>query len=105
MNSPARKVVTFGQRKVNPRTEFRLRRAEEINSSPNLSERFPKLKSLSVTIDYFDSTGATRTGGMKYKINLAHAKSLLCFNCGNLDCIGADFDLSEELTHAIAHKR
>jgi hypothetical protein len=104
LNTP-RKVVTFGSRKVNPRTEYRLRRTEQVNNSPSLAEKFPKLKSLRVTIDYFDSTGAARTGGMKYKVNLAHGKSLLSFNCVNFDCVGGDYDLTDELAQAVAAKR
>ncbi len=104
VNTP-RNVVSFGYRKVNPRAEYRLRRTEQINSSPTLAERFSRLKSLRVTIDYFDSTGAARTGGMKYKVNLAHAKSLLSFNCINFDCVGADYDLAEDLAQAVAARR
>jgi hypothetical protein len=105
LNNSPRKVVTFGHRKVTPRTEHRLRRSEQINNSPTLAEKFPGLKSLSVTIDYFDSTGAARTGGMKYKVNLAHGKSLLSFNCVNFDCAGGDYDLTEHLAEAVAAKR
>jgi len=91
--------------KQNARTQYRLRRTEQINNSPTLSEKFPKLKTLRVTVDYFDSTGITRHGGMKYKVNLAHGKSLFCFNCVNPDCAGGDYDLTEQLAHAIGAKR
>jgi hypothetical protein len=94
-------VVTFS-RKSNPRTEQRLRRAGQINQSPNLSETFPKLKTLRVTIDYFDSTGTVRHGGMKYDVNLSHGKSLFWLNCVNPDCWGGDYDLTEQLADAIA---
>jgi hypothetical protein len=104
LNSP-RKVVTFGHRRINPRIEFRLRRNERVNNSPTLAEKFPKLKSLQVTVDYFDSSGTTRSGGMKYKVNLTHGKSLFCFNCVNPDCSGGDYDISDELAQAIAHKQ
>jgi len=92
-------------RKPNPRTEYRLRRTDQINSSPTLSEKFPKLKLLRVTVDFFDSSGVTRTGGMKYKVNLAHGRSLLSFNCVHPECIGGDYDLTEQLAQAIADKR
>jgi hypothetical protein len=46
-----------------------------------------------------------RNGAMKYKVNLANGKSLFCFNCVNADCAGGDYDLSEQLAEAIAHKR
>jgi hypothetical protein len=92
-------------RKLNPRTEYRLRRIEEINSSPTLSAKFPKLKMLRITVDYFDSSGNIRNGGMKYKLNLEHGKSLFCFNCVNADCAGGDYDLSELLANAIEASR
>ena len=104
LNSP-RKVVTFGHRRVNPRVEFRLRRNAQVDNSPTLAEKFPKLKSLQITVDYFDSTGATRSGGMKHKVNVTHGKSLLCFNCANHDCSGGDYDLSDQLAEAIARKQ
>src|SRR4051812_17660714 len=92
-------------RKLNPRMEYRLRRTEQINNSPTLSEKFPKLKMLRITVDYFDSSGTIRNGGMKYKLNLANGKSLFCFNCVNADCAGGDYDLSELLAQAIGASR
>jgi|SRR4051812_26334573 len=97
-------MITYS-RKRNPRTEYRLLRTEQVNSSATLSEKFPALKALIVTVDYFDSTGETRHSGMKYNVNLAHAKSLFCFNCVNADCAGGDYDLSERLAGAIATTR
>jgi hypothetical protein len=92
-------------RKRNPRTEYRLRRSEDVNNSPGLSEKFPKLKTLLVTVDFFDSTGVTRQSGMKYKLNVALAKSLFCFNCVDPDCAGGDYDLSESLAEAVKSGR
>ena len=92
-------------RKLNPRAEYRLRRNEEINNSATLAEKFPTLKTLRVDLEYFDSTGTARSGGMKYKVNLEHGKSLFCFNCVNSDCAGGDYDLTRELAEAIARKR
>jgi hypothetical protein len=101
LNSP-RKPVTFGNRRLSPRNEFRLRRNEEVKNSPTLAEKFPRLKSLRLTVDYFDATGKTRSGGMKYDVNLGHGRSLFCFNCINSDCSGGDYDLSGQLAEAIA---
>jgi hypothetical protein len=92
-------------RKPNPRAEYRLRRTEEADQSPSLAAKFPKLKALSVTVDYFDATGSTRLGGMKYKLTLDHAKSLFRINCINHDCIGADYDLSTLIAQAIKARR
>jgi hypothetical protein len=92
-------------RKPNPRLEYRLQESQRINDSASLAERFPKLKSLQVDLEYFDSSGNTRNGGMKYKANLEHAKSVFCFNCLSGECVGGDFDLSKELSQAITGKR
>jgi hypothetical protein len=94
---------SFG--KPNPRTEYRRGRAAQIDNSPSLAARFPKLKILRVVTDYFDSSGEARTGGMKYKVNPAHGKSLFCFNCMNVDCIGGDYDLTDPLAQAVARKQ
>src|SRR5436190_18299437 len=59
-------MISYG-RKLNPRTQYRLHRNEQINNSVTLSEKFPRLKTLRVTVDYLDSTGTTRSGRMKYK--------------------------------------
>ena len=97
--------MTSHGRKLNPRAEYRLRRTEKINNSPTLSEKFPALKTLRVTLDYFDSTGTTRSGGMKYKLTLAHSKSLFYFDCVHSNCAGGDYNLTEQLAAAIAAKR
>jgi len=103
LNTP-RKVVAF-PRKLSPRAEFRLLRNQRIDRSPTLAEKFPKLRSLRVTLDFFDSTGATRSGGMKYKVDVNHGKSMLWFNCMNPDCSEGDYDLSAKLAQAVAEKR
>jgi len=90
--------------KLNPRVEHRLRRAQQVNESVSLSQAFPGLKTLQVNAEFFDSTGATRTGGMKYKFNLTHGKSLLFFNCVHDNCVGGDYDLTNELATAICEK-
>jgi hypothetical protein len=97
-------VVTLARR-PNPRIEYRRRRAERVNSSPNLSEKFPKLKNLSVIVDFFDPNGVIRQGGLKYKVNLEHGKSLFCFNCVNPDCVGGDYDLTQALAQSVAARK
>lgn len=92
-------------RKTNPRAEYRLAQSEKINSSALMVEKFPKLKSLKIDIEYFDPKGLVRNGGMKYKPNLANARSMLYFNCPHSECVGGDFDLSELLTGAVGKKK
>lgn len=91
-------------RRKNPHAEYRLRQHQRINASTSLAEKFPRLKSLSVNLNYFDSTGLTRNGGIKYKLNLEQAKSLFYFNCSNRECVGGDFDLTEALDRGVAGK-
>ena len=91
-------------KKVSPRVQYRLQQSERVNNSPNLAEKFPQLRKLQVNIDHLDSAGVGRDGGMKYRANLEHAKSIFYVNCIYQDCIGGDFDLSTVLASAIEHK-
>ena len=93
-------------RRTNPSAVYRLLQNERINASVNLGQKFPRLKALTVNLEYFDPTGLRRNGGaIKYKANVENAKSALCFNCRGEQCVGGDYDLSEELSRAIKAKR
>src|SRR6266446_9533086 len=63
---------------------------------------FPELKTLTVKLAHFDATGSRKGGALKYTVNMAHAKSLFRFDCGNAECLCGDFDLSDELARAVA---
>jgi hypothetical protein len=89
-------------KKLNPRQEFRLQQRERVEASPSLAKKFPKLKSLKVTLTYFDAEGTTKQGEVKCNLNVEHAKAALLFSCPGGDCIGGDFDLSHALTAAVA---
>ena len=89
-------------RKTNPRAEYRLREIQRINQSPSLAEKFPKLKSLKVDLSYFDPGGLTRTGELRYKVNVEHAKSAFSFVCQSGECLAGDFDLSDAVAEAVA---
>jgi hypothetical protein len=88
--------------KRNPRQEYRLKQRQEIDAAPIIAAKFPRLKSLTVTLEYFDASGTTKNGEMKCKVNLEHAKSLLWFACPGGECIGGDFDLSQALAGAVS---
>jgi len=88
-------------RKTSARAEYRLRESLRVNNSVSLAEKFPKLKSLMVDLAYFDTDGFTRSGGMKYKVNVQHAKSVFSFVCPSGECVGGDFDLSGAVTQAV----
>jgi len=92
-------------RKANPRAEYRLREVQRVNRSVSLAEKFPKLKALTVDLAYFDIDGHTKTGELRYKVNVHHAKSVFSFVCPSAECMGGDFDLSGAVAHAVAGRR
>jgi len=89
----------------NPREEYRLQQRGRIEASPFMAKRFPKLKALKLTLEYYEATGTTKNGELKCKLNLEHAKAVLVFACPGVECSGGDFDLSEVLAAAVADKR
>jgi len=91
--------------KRSPRQEYRLKQRDQIESSPLMTKKFPRLKALKVTLEFFDATGTTRNGEMKCKLNVEHARSALWFACPGVECLAGDFDLSEALAQAVAEGR
>jgi hypothetical protein len=89
-------------RKSNPRREYRLRQRERIEASPLMAEKFPRLKALRVTLEFFDAAGTSKAGGMKCKMYVEQARSVLWFACPGVECTWGDFDLSEALAEAVA---
>lgn len=88
--------------KRSPRQEYRLKQRERIDASPVIAKKFPRLKALRVTLEFFDATGSTKQGEMKCKLNVEHAKSVLWFACPGVECSCGDFDLSEALAKAVS---
>ena len=93
------------QNKRNARQEYRLKQREWVEASPLMAEIFPRLKRLTATLEYYDPTGTTQQGGLKCKLNVEHARSVLWFACPAVDCLGGDFDLSVALAKAVAGRR
>ena len=91
--------------KHSPRQEYRLKQRALIEASPLMAKRFPRLKGLKVTLEYFDAAGTTKNGELKCKLNVEHARSVLWFACPGAECIAGDFDLSEGLAKAVAARR
>jgi len=91
-------------RKTNPRAEYRLSQIQRANESASLAEKFPKLKTLKVDLAYYEPDGLTRTGELRYKVNVAHAKSMFSFVCNSGECLKGDFDLSTAVAQAVAKK-
>ncbi len=92
-------------RKTNPRAEYRLREIQRVNESASLAEKFPKLKSLKVDLSYYEPDGLTRTGELRYKVNVEHAKSVFSFVCQSGECLAGDFDISDAITQAVGKRR
>jgi hypothetical protein len=92
-------------RKNNPRQEYRLKQRERIEASPLLVVKFPRLKALRVTLEFFDEAGSTKQGEMRCNLNVEHAKSALWYACPGVECACGDFDLSEGLAKAVAGRR
>ena len=87
------------------RQEYRLKQRTRIEASPPMAKKFPRLKSLKVTLEYFDAAGTTKNGELKCKLNVEHARSALWFACPGVECAEGDFDLSEALARAVAGRR
>jgi len=91
--------------KRNPQQEYRLKQREWIEASPSIAKRFPRLKGLKVTLEFFGAVGSAKQGEVKCKLNVEHAKSALWFACPGVECTCGDFDLSEALVKAVAGRR
>jgi hypothetical protein len=92
-------------RRSNPRAEYRLLQSQRAKDSVSLAQKFPGLDGLTVNLAYFDAEGFSKHSEMKYKVNVQHAKSVFCFVCPSGECVGGDFDLSEELAKAVGGRR
>jgi hypothetical protein len=87
------------------RLEYRLRQKEQMDASPFVTEKFPKLKRLNLILQYFDADGITKNADMKCKMNIEHTRSMLVFACPCQECLEGDFDLTEALANAVAKRR
>ena len=65
--------------KTSPRSEYLQKEKLRIEASPSLAHKFPKLKSLTVDLGFFDPTGVTKNSQIKYTVNLEHAKASFRF--------------------------
>jgi hypothetical protein len=88
-----------------PRFEYREQERQRVKESPSLSDKFPQLKSLTLDLGLYNSTGLSKNSQIKYLPNLANAKSVFLIDCPNNGCIGGDFDLTDALAKAVAEQR
>jgi len=91
------------QQRIGARAAYRISEAERVKGSATLAQQFQKLKSLTVHLSFFGAEANGKSSQeLKYSVNLANAKSVFRFSCPNDECIGGDFDLSKELSRAVA---
>jgi hypothetical protein len=93
------------QQRLGARAEHREHESQRVKDSATLAARFGQLKSLTVDLKYYDPSRVNKCSEVKYEVNLDGAKSVFRFNCPNSECVGGDFDLSDELAEAIAARR
>ena len=93
------------QRRLGARAEYQHDEGQRVKDSPSLASKFRRLKSLMVNLTYYNPDGVTKSSEVKYAVNLANAKSVFRFKCPNSECVGGDFDLSEELADAVDARR
>lgn len=92
-------------KRIGPRAEHRLREAQRVEDSPSLAAKYPHLESLTAELEYCDHGKITRSSTLKYKVGLEAARSVFRLDCSNCDCVGGDFDLSQEVANAVARRR
>jgi hypothetical protein len=85
-----------------PRFDYREQESQRVKGSPTLSSRFPQLKALVVHLGYYGPTGLTKNSQIKFTPNLESARSVFRIDCPNQGCIRGDFDLTDEIAHAVA---
>lgn len=87
------------------RAEYKMQEDQRVRESATLATRFAKLKSLTVDLTQITADTGSKSGRLKYSVNLDNAKSVFRFTCPNSECVGGDFDLSAELAAAVSAKR
>jgi len=100
-----RKAAPRVQAKSELRKAYRRRAFERAEKSLSLAIAYPQLKTLSVDLLYFDREIVSFGHGLRYRANLETAKSQLQFTCPSTFCHRGGFDLSNELSSAIAERQ
>jgi hypothetical protein len=91
--------------KAELRKAYRRKAFERAEKSPSLAMAYPQLETLSMDLLYFDREIVSFGHGLRYRANLETAKSMLQFTCPCTLCHRGGFDLSNELSSAIAERR
>jgi hypothetical protein len=93
------------QRQLGARAEYQHEEGQRVKESPTIALKFGRLRSLLVNLMFYNPDGVTKTSEVRYEVNLANAKSVFRFRCPNTECVGGDFDLSEQLADAVDRHR
>ena len=91
-------------RKHGPRAEYREQQRQRVITAPSLSEKYGKLKSLTVNAGYYAPGGIIKYKNLTYDVNIAFAKSVFRLDCCNAECVQGDHDLTAELSKAIKQR-
>jgi hypothetical protein len=91
--------------KDSERAEYRAEQSQRMTAAPPLADEFPHLRSLTMELGQYDGEGVTRISQMKQSLNLRHTSSIVLIHCGNMDCVRGDFDLTHDITQAVASRR
>jgi hypothetical protein len=106
--APLARKVDYHIRRL-PKSELRKnsrRKAfERAEKSPSLAITYPRLKTLTVDLLYFDREIVSWGHGLRYRANLETAKSMLHFICPSGLCHGGGFNVSEVLRAAVREHR
>ncbi|HUK82241.1 MAG TPA: hypothetical protein VLZ12_06365 [Verrucomicrobiae bacterium] len=93
------------QQRYGARAEYREQERQRVKESLPLASAFKKLKSLTVEFEHYDPEGTTKNNCVRYEVNVKNAKSVFRFDCSNNECVGGDFDLTDQIADAVAaHK-
>ena len=93
------------QKRFGARAEYREQERQRVKDSSTLAEAFKKLKSLTVEFEHYDPEGTTKNNRVKYQVNVQNAKSVFRFDCSNNECVGGDFDLTEQIAEAVSARK
>lgn len=99
------RATNYGARPVTKselRKKHRERALERVEKSAGLATVYPRLKTLTVDLLYFDRDIVSWGHGLRYRANMETAKSMLHFDCPSSLCKGGGFDLSRDLGSAVA---
>ena len=101
VNEPRKTMPTMYPRRTGPKEEYQEQQRKRVIESPSLAVQYPRLKSLTVTLEYHDEYTSKKRSQLKYMVNLSHAKSVFRFKCPNHECMRGDFELTKEVAEAV----